>query len=116
MSKYPDKVKPRALRKPIKADATRVERASAANPFFSFRYSYQEMHLAEGRTHVKSKEIRWEDGRVQSEEFEGTLPATFYERWAADTQRFFAEQTMSFLKQFSALLPLPHKDRDDAGK
>lgn len=113
MDKLPGKLKQYTLRNLAPHDVERVEQAPPANPFFSFWYSYQEMHVAEGQTHVKSKEIRFEDGRIKSEEFEGTLPATFHERALLDMQRLFADQAMLLLKQFAFLPFFPKKGHDE---
>src|ERR1035437_5118059 len=108
-----EKSKRRAVRKIDAPLLQRIEPAPPANPFFSFTYSSHEMHIADGRTHVKAKQVRFEDGRMKTEQFEGQLPANVYEQTLGETQRFFADQTISMLKGFSALLSLPLKHPRD---
>jgi len=71
------------------------------NPFFSFSYSRQEMHFADGVTRVKSTSFKYEDGKMVSERFEGNLPAPAFEQAAQDMQRQFVEQANQMLKQWT---------------
>jgi hypothetical protein len=95
-----------ALRTMETSEPQRIEQAPAFTPFMSFTYSSQEMHTADGRTYVKSKQVRFEDGKLTSEQFEGQLPMSAYTQTVYDTQRLFAAQTTSLLKQFSSLFSL----------
>ena len=108
MKKLPAKVK-REVRKVEPQPLAIAPRAATTNSGFSFSYSYQEMHLSEGTTRVKSRKIGFEDGKVTSEEFEGVLPATIYERSLMDAQRTLADQMRLLMRPFSLFLPPTRK-------
>jgi hypothetical protein len=116
MSNYPDKIKDRAVH-PSEPDAGEgdiveyVQPSSRANGFFSFSYSYKEISSRGGKTYVKSKETRFEDGKLKSEAFEGTLHGSIYGSMVSEAQKLFLHQTASFLKQLSWFLPFPKKER-----
>ena len=94
MATYPVKAKKRALRKPGK-DQVVVEPAAA--PFFSFRYSSTEASLVDGKTRVRSRSARFEDGKLSSETFEGKLDRGAYERMVSQAQRHFFGMLALFL-------------------
>lgn len=77
---------------------------SSPSPFFSFSYSFNEITLVDGRTRVRSRRARLEDGKLQTEEFDGTLGGAAHARAIAETQRLLAEQTTFLLRQFSHFL------------
>lgn len=104
-----DKEKPRQLRKSETSLPRRVEQTFPNNPFLKFTYTSNEMPIADDLTQIKSKKVQFADGKVKSEEFEGQLPVNVYEQIIRDSQRFFADQTMYFLKQFLAFLPISLK-------
>ena len=117
MSKYPlvraKRGNERALRK-VEDDAVDVLRpASSAHPFVSFRYSYTEMSVQGGKANVKSRNARFEDGKLTSEAFEGELDRNLYDRAVSDAQRYFADQTALFLKSLSLFLPFSRKHTPD---
>ena len=85
-------------------------------PFISFHYSYKEISSVNGQTHVRSKEKRFANGKLESEEFEGTLGGHVYERMVSDMQRHFFNQMEAFLKPFSMFLPFGSRDRKDERK
>jgi len=58
-------------------------------PFFSFRYSSTEVSVADGKTRVKSRQARLEDGKLTSEAFEGELDRSAYEQAVGEAQRHF---------------------------
>ena len=80
-----------------------------AHPFLSFTYSYKEISTLGGKTYVKSKQTRFEDGRLKSEAFEGTLDGTAYGDMVGQAQALFMSQMAHFLKQFSLFLPFGKK-------
>ncbi len=52
-----------------KADRDKIEvlePAQKMSPFISFHYSYREITSINGRTHVRSKEKRFADGKLES--------------------------------------------------
>ena len=113
MTKHPVKLAKRALRE-VENDAVDVvEPASRATPFFSFRYSFTQISVRGGRTHVTSKRARFEDGKLTSEAFEAELDRKVYDRSVSDAQRYFAGQTALFLQSLSLFLPFSRKHRRD---
>lgn len=97
---------------PVKHAATELEKASGgdfpAQPRgggFSFRYSYREVTLSGGTTRIRSREHRFEDGKLQSEEFDATTDGAVYHDAVRTTQDLVTNQVDSFVKLFSAFLP-----------
>jgi len=98
----------------VDAQLERIEPVGSFNPFFSFTYSRQEMYTSsDGRTQIKSKKVLLENGRIESEEFEGQLPAAIFEKSLQDSQRLFADQAIRLLKQFSFFPLLPRTGPGD---
>jgi len=117
MSKYPVKLaernRVRAVRK-IESDAVDVlAPASRSSPFVSFRYSYTEMSVLGGKAHVKSRNARFEGGKLTSETFEGELDRSAYDRAVSDAQRHIGDQTAQILKSLSLFLPFFRSHRPD---
>jgi len=79
---------------------------SFGRPFLSFRYSYTEITAAGGTPRVKAQRARYENGRLESERFEGEVDRSGYERMLAEAQRQFAHQTASMLRSVFSFLPL----------
>ena len=94
MAAYPVKAKKRALPKPAK-DQVVVEPAAA--PFFSFRYSSTEVSLVDGKTRVRSRSARFEDGKLSSETCEGELDRGAYERMVGEAQRYLWKSLSLFV-------------------
>ena len=116
MSKYPVKLAERSRAHPVrrtKTDAVEVKAnavevlapMSGRSSFVSFRYSYTELSVLGGKAHLKSKNTRFEGGKLTSETFEGELDRSAYDRAVSDAQRLIAEQTAQFFKSFSLFLP-----------
>jgi hypothetical protein len=109
MSKYPVKLAERNRAHPVRkkeSEAVEVLAPTSRNsPFLSFRYSYTEMSVLSGKAHVKSRNARFEDGKLSSETFEGELDRSAYDKAVSDVQRRIGEQTAQFFKSFSLFLP-----------
>ena len=109
MRKYPVKLAERIRAHPVrktKSDAVDVlVPASRSHSFLSFRYSYTEMSVLGGKALVKSRNARFEDGKLTSETFEGELDRTAYDRALSDAQRHIGDQMAQFFKAFSLFLP-----------
>jgi hypothetical protein len=73
------------------------------NPFISFRYSYKSVSSIGGKTHIKSKEKSFENGKFQSEEFEGTLDGNVYSSMVGEMQKRILGQLAVFLKPFGLI-------------
>lgn len=115
MSKYSLKGTPNktAVRK---ADPDAVEVATLAprsGGFFSFRYSYTEFSSQGGRTRVKAKQTRLEDGKLSTEAFEGELDGNAYDEVVHHAQQQVLGQTAWLLRSLSWLLPPTRGTRSD---
>jgi hypothetical protein len=113
MSRYPVRRAERALLKVEKDAVEVIEPVSRANPFFSFRYSYTEISASSGKARVKSRNTRFEDGKLTSEAFEGELEPSAYEQMVNQAQHHFLGQTALMMKALSWLLPFSGKHRPD---
>jgi hypothetical protein len=71
-----------------------------SNAFFTFRYSYTEISSRGGDLSVKMKETRFQDGKLVSEECEGTLDRDAYDAVVREAQQQFLNQAASFMKVF----------------
>ncbi|MCI0654406.1 MAG: hypothetical protein L0Y39_08005 [Methylococcaceae bacterium] len=82
--------------------------------FFSFRYSYQEISASEGKTHVRARQCRYENGKLSSEEFEGTTDGQVYDQAVKHMQHLIADSMGFFLKSLATMMPFTSakKDRD----
>jgi hypothetical protein len=56
-----------------------------------------EVSLVDGRTHVKSRRARFQDGKLESEAFEGELDRTAYEQMVREAERYFLGTLALFL-------------------
>ena len=65
---------------------------SPPNGFFTFRYSSTEIYSQGDHLHVKMRETRYEDGRLKSEECEGTLDRQAYQQMVNEAQGYFLNQ------------------------
>src|SRR5262245_15797911 len=79
--------------------------------WLSFTYSHREISSAGGQPRVRSRDIRFENGKLESESFEGTLGAAAYVQAVEQAQKLVAAQTSAFLSFFSAFLPPASKDK-----
>jgi hypothetical protein len=98
------------LEKGNRGEVEVLEPVQKITPFFSFHYSYQEISSVNGQTHIRSKQKRFANGKLESEEFEGTLGGHVYDRMVSDMQRHFFNQMEAFLKPFSMFLPFLSRD------
>lgn len=61
--------------------------------FFSFRYSCTELSTTQdGRTSVRARQLRLEDGRLSSEALEGELAGSVYGEAVRQTQQLALDQ------------------------
>lgn len=100
------KLASRALRKPDDSAVERVEPA-AFNPFpfFSFHYSFHEISSVGGKTHVRSHSTRLENGKLQTESFEGMAEGGAYDAMVSETQHRVTRQLASLFEQLWRFLP-----------
>jgi len=106
----------RDIEKSPRGEIEVLEPAQKMSPFISFHYSYREISSINGHTHIRSKEKRFANGKLESEEFEGTLGGHVYDRMVSDMQRHFLNQMEALLKPFSMFLPFGSRDRKDERK
>ena len=79
--------------------------------FLSFTYSYTEI-IGDGRAaRVKAHRARYENGRLQSERFEGELDPARYDRAVEDAQRQFAEHATAMMRFMLSFFPVFGKSR-----
>jgi hypothetical protein len=116
MSKEPIKIYPKSSE--LQADRKTGEiapiREEDSGPYIRFRYSYQSMSVADGKTHIQAKKARFENGKYETEEFEGTTDGEHYTRAFSEMQQVFTRQMENFFKPFYSL-PFfdPLKDEDE---
>jgi hypothetical protein len=117
MSKYPVKLAERNRARPVrKIESNAVDvlaPTTRSSPFLSFRYSYTEMSVLGGKAHMKSRNARFEDGKLTSETFEGELERSAYDKAVSDAQRQIGDQTAQILKSLSLFLPFFRTYRPD---
>lgn len=117
MSKYPVKLAERSRARPVRkieSDAVDVlTPTTRSSPFLSFHYSYTEMSVLGGKARVKSRNARFEDGKLTSETFEGELERSAYDKSVSDAQRQIGDQTAQILKSLSLFLPFFRTHRPD---
>jgi hypothetical protein len=82
-------------------------------PFISFRYSYREVSSVGGKTYVKAKEKKFENGKFTSEAFEGVAPGNLLDNMATEMQKMFFGQIASVVRAFTAFLPGAKRDKRD---
>ena len=104
------------IEKASKSEIEVFEPVQKMSPFIRFHYSYKEISSINGRTRVRSKEKRFANGKLESEEFEGTLGGHVYDNMVSDMQRQFFSQMEALLKPFSMFLPFGPRDRKDSLK
>ena len=66
--------------------------------FITFRYSSTEIYSQDGDIHVRTRQTRYQDGKLTSEECEGLLDRRAYERVVSETQAYFLNQVGSLVK------------------
>lgn len=82
--------------------------------FVTFRYSSTEIYSQGGDIHVRTRQTRYQDGKLTSEECEGMLDRRAYDRVVSETQAYFLNQVGSFVKLlFSPLYSQSSRSRRD---
>ena len=113
--RFPDLPVPGKERSPEPA-AGRARRTapSFGNGFFTYRYSCRSIATDGEKTYVTGREQRFENGRLETEEFEGTTGADAFTGAVAQMQKMMARQMELFFKPFSMLLP--YEDDEKKGR
>ena len=82
-------------------------------PFSSFSFSHTEVSLQNGRTRVRSRSARFEDGKLETQSFAGELDRGAYDQLVDQTQRVFAQQASLLLQSVAWFLPFAGRRRTD---
>lgn len=110
MNRYPTTQNNQAVQKSEGDEVKVLEPSDDGNPFFFFRYSYKSMTSVGGKTYVASEEKRYENGKLESESFEGVMEGDYLARAVQDMQNLFFKQISYFFKPFSFFLPFSDDD------
>jgi hypothetical protein len=113
MNRYPVKIGKRVPRNVDKDSAEVIPREAAGAPFLSFHYSHTEISTLGSKARVKSREARYESGKLTCESFDGEVDRTVYDQMIDNAQRYFTAQAALLFGTFSALLPLSRSRRSD---
>lgn len=101
-------------RVPRKAEKNAIrETASAghANAFLNFRYSYTEISALSSVARVKSRNVRFKDGKLTDESFEGEMDRSVYEHNVAQAHQFFLGQADVLMKSLATMLSFWQPER-----
>jgi hypothetical protein len=113
MQKYPKKKDDHPITEPKRNDVDMIAPSFYQNPFLSFRYSYKSISSFGGKTHIRAKEQRFENGKLETEEFEGTTDGNVYHHMLRDMQNYYLKQMAALSKSWSAFfLPFSSMDKD----
>ena len=110
MSKYPLQTTRAALRRAAADDVVdvadgKVVRTPEVRGYTSFSWSVTEVTSRGGRTQVRSRSSRLEDGKLTNESFEGELPEAAYDAAVRRAQAQVAEEATSLLRALAWWLP-----------
>ena len=109
MENYPKEKEKTELENQDREESDIINPMSFYSPFLSFRYSYRSIYSDGVNTHVKAKERRFENGKIESEDFEGTMDQSVYNQVAKEINRYLAIQMDFFLGPFSLLWRRPER-------
>jgi hypothetical protein len=109
MENYPKEKEKTELENQDREESDIINPMSFFSPFLSFRYSYRSIYSDGVNTHVKAKERRFENGKIESEDFEGKLEQSVYHQVAKEMNRYLAMQMDFLLRPFSFLLRKPER-------
>ena len=109
MENYPKEKEKTELENQDREESDIINPMSFCSPFLSYWYSYRSIYSDGVNTHVKAKEIRFENGKIESEDFEGKLEQSVYHQMAKEMHRYLEMQMDFFLRSFSFLLRRPER-------
>ena len=82
-------------------------------PFVSFTYSYREISFTgDDHAQVRAEEIRYENGRLTQESFNGVTGAAPFFQMIGAMQAQMMQQVMAFWRPFGLFAP-PRSERED---
>jgi hypothetical protein len=105
MPKYPVAAKTTHELRRVEDDPIEDVNSLPMGGFLSFRHSVTEVTTQGGRTHVKSRQTKLEDGRLVSETFEGEADRGAYDQMVRQAQQRAADRSALFLHSLSWFLP-----------
>jgi hypothetical protein len=111
MKRLPVKSAPKPVRKSAAAPVVPADAPRQPGGWLSFSYSHREISSSGGQTHVRSRDVRYENGKLESESFEGTLGPGAYMQAVEQAQKLVAAQASAVLGFFAAFLPRGTKDK-----
>ena len=82
-----------------------------SNSLMSFHYSYSEISSQGNKAFMKSKKASFENGKLTSESFEGTMDRNAYSQMMTQAQNLMQSQTNLFLNSLSLLLPFQNRQQ-----
>jgi hypothetical protein len=105
MKSYPVRQQKQAVSKPKQDEVTPLARPSlpslfGGNAFISFRYSSTEISSQGDKTVIKSKNASYENGKLSSESFEGSLDRDVHDQMVERAQSFMRAQANLLLDSF----------------
>ena len=100
----------------VKRKASAVQQTGPALPalpvqpfqpgsWLNFTYSHGEISQVDGKTHVRSRAYRFENGKLETEAFAGTLDGSVYREAVESAQKLMQAQSSFLLGLFQAFLP-----------
>jgi hypothetical protein len=66
--------------------------------FFTFSYTSTEIYSQGQNLHVKMNQTRFEDGRLTSQQCEGTMDRQAYDRMVSEAQNYLLNQMAGFAR------------------
>jgi hypothetical protein len=111
MSRELDRIRQALMRRIDEQDAGPLP-SFPADSFFTFRYTRTEISAHGGGAHVKQQRAHFENGRMVTEEAEGTVDAAAFEQMAEHAQRHAADQMTQAMKLLLLPFSLWRRDRD----
>lgn len=99
-----DKIRPfpnlPARKEARRSDGLRRAESALGNGFFSYHYSFRSIATDGQQTHVTAREQRFENGRLETEEFKGTTGVDAFTNAVSQMQNVMARQMELFFKPF----------------
>ena len=97
---------------PVEKSASHHPLAAPFQPFMpgswlNFTYTHGEISQAGGKTHVRTEECRFENGKLEFDTFAGTLDGSVYRQAVESAQKLALAQSAFALELFKAFLPPP---------
>jgi len=114
MTKYPVKLQGQVVNQDDQNVGEFMEPFSStpfpqSSSFMSFHYSYSEISSQGDKAFMKSKKASFENGKLTSESFEGTMDRNAYDQMVTQGQNLMQSQANLFMNSLSLFLPFHNK-------